>query len=109
MQKQTWRQFLSGCDISHWSWSSLDGLYILAEDVEDDSYLVRVDLATVLDDPGLEYQEEDDGVTVRWGGEWIEIQNPEDVPDLFIKVYKEPIDGLFKCDGRFYWNFYLIW
>jgi len=100
MQKQTWRQFLSGCDISHWSWSSLEGLYIIAEDVEDDSYLVRLDLAAVLDDPGLEYQED----RVRWGGDWIEIENPQDVPDLFIKVYKEPIDGLYRCDGIFYFT-----
>ena len=41
---------------------------------------------------------------MRWGGDWIEIENPQDVPDLFIKVYKEPIDGLYRCDGIFYFT-----
>ena len=50
MQKQTWKDFLSGCDVSNWSWSSLDGLNIIGEDEEDDSYLVRLDLATVRDE-----------------------------------------------------------
>ena len=109
MQKQTWRQFLRGCDISHWSWSSLDGLNIIAEDVEDDSYLVRLDLATVLDDLRVEYQEDDEVTRVRWGGEWIEIQNPEDVPALYVKIYKKQEDGLFKCDGRFYAWKSLFW
>ena len=52
MQKKSWKDFLSGRDVSNWSWSSLDGLNIIGEDEEDDSYLVRLDLATVLDDPG---------------------------------------------------------
>jgi len=33
MQKQTWKDFLSGCDVN-WSWSSLDGLNIIGEDEE---------------------------------------------------------------------------
>jgi len=104
MQKQTWKDFLSGCDISNWSWSSLDGLNIIGEDEEDDSYLVRLDLATVLDDPRLEYQEDDEATRVRWGGDWIEIENPQDVPTIYVKIYKKQEDGLFKCDGRFYFT-----
>ena len=106
MQKKSWKDFLSGCDISNWSWSSLDGLNIIGEDEEDDSYLVRLDLATVLNDPRLEYQEDDEATRVRWGGDWIEIENPQDVPNLFIKVYKEPIDGLYRCDGIFYFTIF---
>ena len=104
MQKQTWKDFLSGCDVSNWSWSSLDGLNIIGEDEEDDSYLVRLDLATVLDDPRLEYQEDDEATRVRWGGDWIEIENPQDVPTIYVKIYKKQEDGLFKCDGRFYFT-----
>jgi len=104
MQKQTWKDFLSGCDVSNWSWSSLDGLNIIGEDEEDDSYLVRLDLATVLDDPRLEYQEDDEASRVRWGGDWIEIENPQDVPTIYVKIYKKQEDGLFKCDGRFYFT-----
>jgi len=102
MQKQTWKDFLSGCDVSNWSWSSLDGLNIIGEDEEDDSYLVRLDLATVLDDPRLEYQEDDEATRVRWGGDWIEIENPQDVPTIYVKIYKKQEDGLFKCDGLYF-------
>lgn len=35
MQKQTWKDFLSGCDVSNWSWSSLDGLNIIGEDEDE--------------------------------------------------------------------------
>ena len=103
MQKQTWKDFLSG-DVSNWSWSSLDGLNVVAEDEE--TYTVEITLHAVLDDPRLEYQEDDEATRVRWGGDWIEIENPQDVPDLFIKVYKEPIDGLYRCDGIFYFTIF---
>lgn len=101
MQKQTWKDFLSGCDVSNWSWSSLDGLNVVAEDEE--TYTVEITLHAVLDDPRLEYQE-DDETRVRWGGDWIEIENPQDVPTIYVKIYKKQEDGLFKCDGRFYFT-----
>jgi len=102
IEKMTWEEFLSSCDVSSWSWTDFEDINIVGED--EDFYLVKISITEILDQPDVQYEwTEDSRLVVDWGVPVI-IENPDDTPEIFIKIWKTPVDGVYYCDGQFYFS-----
>jgi len=116
LERETWREFLWDCDISHWRWTNPEEEDIVGE--TEDYWIVQVYVGDILDQPDVYWIEEDNGeLIVNWGfpimedGDTISnlgfpviIENPDDVPEIFIKIWKTPVHGEYHCDGQFYFS-----
>jgi|GEM_PF-2170279 hypothetical protein len=102
LESMTWEEFLFHCDVQGWAWSDLDSLTIVDE--KEDFYIAQITIAEILDQPDLTYEyTEDDTLIIDWGVP-VEIINPETEPNIYLKIWKEPINYLYKCDGQLYTN-----
>jgi len=105
MERMTWTEFLSRCDISEWNWT-----FPLEENVvkeTEDCWIVRIyleDILDILDQQGIYWLEDEEGnIIVDWGFPTV-IENPDDVPDIFVRIWKTELHGQFFCDGLFYFD-----
>jgi len=102
LERETWREFLWGCDISHWRWTNPEEEDIVGE--TEDYWIVQVYIRDILDQPDVRYEEDAAGdLIVDWGVPVI-IENPDDTPEIFIKIWKTPVHGEYHCDGQFYFD-----
>ena len=102
LERETWREFLWGCDISHWRWTNPEEEDIVGE--TEDYWIVQVYIRDILDQPDIRYEEDEAGdLIVDWGVPVI-IENPDDTPEIFIKIWKTPVHGEYHCDGQFYFS-----
>jgi len=95
----TWKEFLSEADVSDWKWSNLYYLNIVGE--ENDYYVAKISVKDILDRPDVRYTYEGGKLIIDW---WtsIQITDPDNVPDIFIQVWKKQKQGDFICDGQLY-------
>ena len=105
MERMTWTEFLSRCDISEWNWT-----FPLEENVvkeTEDCWIVRIyleDILDILDQQGIYWLEDEEGnIIVDWGIPTV-IENPDDVPDIFVRIWKTPVHERYFSDGLFYFS-----
>lgn len=106
MKCMTWRQFLSECDVSGWRWSNIDKLHIVKEDTENGVVWARITTADIVDDSEFEvhYLDDSNEAVVRWGGDWFTIIDYLEEPEIYLRIYTEPEDNCYHCDGTFYFD-----
>jgi hypothetical protein len=102
LESMTWEEFLFHCDVSDWGWSDLDSLTIVDE--REDFYIAEITVKDILDQPDISYEwTEDNTLIVDWGVP-TEIINPDDDPPVYLKIWKEPRNYEYRCDGQLYTN-----
>ncbi len=100
IEQMTWEQFLYWCDVSDWEWSEIEPLDIIDE--RENYVIARISISEILDQPDLIYEELDDGnLLVDWGMPVI-IVNPDDDPNVYLRIWEEPARYLYHCDGQLY-------
>ena len=101
MERMTWTEFLSRCDISEWNWT-----FPLEEEVvkeTEDCWMVRIYLADILDQPDVFWLVEDGNLIIDWGIP-VRIVDRDNIPNIFIRIWKTELHGQFFCDGLFYFD-----
>ncbi len=102
LESLTWEEFLFHCDVLDWGWSDLDSLTIVDE--KEDFYIAEITVKDILDQPDISYEwTEDNTLIVDWGVP-TEIINPDDDPPVYLKIWKEPRNYEYRCDGQLYTN-----
>jgi len=103
MKRMTWKEFLSECDISDWKWTFPEEEEVISE--TEDYWVVRVYVGDILDQPDIFYIKDEDGnFIVEWGGIPVNIVDTDNVPDIYIKIWKTEVHGVYYCDGQFYFD-----
>ncbi len=100
LKRTNWEQFLWTCNVSEWEWSSLDDLDIVEE--REDYIIAKISISEILDQPDVHYEELEDGTLLVDWGEPVVITNPKDNPDVYLRIWKDPINYLYRCDGQLY-------
>jgi len=99
-EKMTWEEFLSSCDVSSWGWSDFEDLNIVGED--EDFYTVKISITEILDQPDVQYEWTEDGRFIIDWGIPVEIINPDDEPEIYLRIWKDRVNYLYRCDGQLY-------
>ena len=101
MERMTWTEFLSRCDISEWKWT-----FPLEENVvkeTEDCWIVQIYIEDILNQPDVFWLVEDGNLIIDWGIP-VRIVDRDNVPNIFIRIWKTELHGQFFCDGLFYFD-----
>ena len=101
LKRVTWEEFLSEIDISEWNWT-----FPLEENVvkeTEECWIVQIYIEDILNQPDVFWLVEDGNLIIDWGIPTV-IENPDDVPDIFVRIWKTPVHERYFSDGLFYFS-----